>query len=129
MEAVGFAGYTNLLKALAEQSKAQSAIINWEEAIGLVLERLRTEIEFVGEDAILTELERELAIRFNKHCPIPIFNRSQAIVPTKFKIDDNVISLFSTIAQFGTVQDLTLDDIKVELMFPMDEVSKNFFKA
>lgn len=129
LEAVGFAGYKNLLEALADQSKIQSSIVNWEESIGLVLERLRTEIEFFGEDTILIELEYKLATSFNKHCLNPKFNRSQAIIPTQFRIGENIISLFSSIAQFGTVQDLSLYDIKVELMFPMNDTSRDYFNS
>lgn len=123
----GFSGYGNLLEALIAQSPSESFIINWEESVGLVLERVRTEILSLGEDIQLMNLEQKLTLRFNKHCPNPMFNRSQAVIPTRFKIKGKIVSLFSSISQFGSVQDLTLDDIKVELMFPLDQSSKNYF--
>ncbi len=57
------------------------------------------------------------------------FDRSQAVIPTKFNIGDRVISVFSTFAQFGTVQDMALDELKIELMFPLDEISEKYFKG
>ena len=33
------------------------------------------------------------------------------------------LSMFTTIAQFGTPEDLTLDDMKIELFFPADEAT------
>ncbi len=124
----GFTGSSNLLEILAAQPATQSSIQNWEEVVGLALERLRTEIYGSGEDKTLLALEKKLADRFARHCRNPEFNRSQAVIPTTFMIEGKAISVFSTITQFGTVQDLTLEDMRVELMFPMDEVSRGYFQ-
>lgn len=39
------------------------------------------------------------------------------------------LSMFATISQFGTPEDLLLDDLKVELYFPMDDVTEMAFQA
>ena len=54
-------------------------------------------------------------------------DRLQAVIPTRFKIGEKTISVFSTVAQFGTVQDLVMADLKAELMFLLDEVSRQYF--
>jgi hypothetical protein len=39
------------------------------------------------------------------------------------------LSLFATISQFGTPEDVTLDDIKIELYFPADAQTENALRA
>ena len=126
--AAGFAEHTNFLEALATQSPEDSSIINWQETVGTLLVRLQAELSLLGEDDVLGALTQNLQAHFNAHCDGHTPDRDQAILPTRFRIGDAIISVFSTIAQFGTVQDITLDDLKVELMFPMDEVSEAYFK-
>lgn len=123
----GFGGSNNLLQVLAEQPKKSSAIINWDETIGMALERVRVELDAIGGNVRLEELEKKLTERFVKDGSDLDFDRSQAVIPTKFNIKGKIISIFSTIAQFGTVQDLALGDLKVELMFPLDKVCEEYF--
>ncbi|MCF6327318.1 MAG: helix-turn-helix transcriptional regulator [Devosiaceae bacterium] len=128
MGEAGFGSYSNILLALAEQTKEQSTIVNWEEAIGLSLERVRTELDAIGGNSELEHLEKKLTARFLTDGRDEEFDRSQAVIPTKFDVGGRVISVFSTFAQFGTVQDMALDELKIELMFPLDEVSEKYFK-
>jgi hypothetical protein len=37
--------------------------------------------------------------------------------------------MFATISQFGTPEDHMLDDLKVELYFPMDDTTEAAFQA
>lgn len=37
------------------------------------------------------------------------------------------LSLFTTIAQFGAVQEVRAIDIRIEMMFPADEDTRRFF--
>ena len=39
------------------------------------------------------------------------------------------LSMFSTIAQFGTPEDIALDDLKIELYYPMDGQTDASFSA
>lgn len=41
-----------------------------------------------------------------------------------YRLGAQRLSLFATIAQFGTPEDVTLDDVKVELYFPADAETK-----
>ena len=51
------------------------------------------------------------------------------VVPTVFRQGDLRLSLFTTIAQFGTPEDLALDDLKIELFFPSDDATDAILKA
>jgi hypothetical protein len=47
-------------------------------------------------------------------------------VPTRYRMAGTVLSFISTIAQFGTAEDMALADLKIELMFPADEKTRLF---
>ncbi len=125
----GLGAHRNLLEALAEQSPDISSIVNWDETVGLALERVCTEIASGLASVELAALEQKLAAHFQRYGSGFEVDRAQAIIPTKFLIREQTISVFSTIASFGSVQDLALADLKVELMFPLDEVSESYFKS
>ena len=42
------------------------------------------------------------------------------VIPTRYRMGDMVLSMFSMFAQFGTAEDIALADLKIELMFPAD---------
>jgi len=124
----GFGGHNNLLKALTDQTPENSAIVNWEETVGLLLIRARAEMLSGGDDPVLAGLVRDLENHFSAHGTGMDIDRGSAIIPTRFEIGGRTLSLFSTIAQFGTVQDLALEDLKVELMFPLDGATESYFQ-
>ncbi len=122
----GYSGYSNLIEALCGQTPQQSSIVNWQETVGLLLARINAEVLRAGSDEALKALAKKLTTHFERHGTNAAIDRLQAVIPTRFTIDGQVISLFSTIASFGTVHDIVLDDLKVELMFPLDNISKEY---
>jgi transcriptional regulator with XRE-family HTH domain len=52
-----------------------------------------------------------------------------AVVPTILQLGGQRLALFATIAQFGTPEDVTLDDLKIELYFPLDDASASVLRA
>jgi hypothetical protein len=43
------------------------------------------------------------------------------MIPTILRLGDVRLAMFATLTQFGTPEDATLDDLKIELYFPMDD--------
>lgn len=50
-------------------------------------------------------------------------------VPTIFKFGDQRLSMFGTIAQFGSPEDATLEELKIELFFPADTATEQALNA
>ena len=46
-------------------------------------------------------------------------------VPTVFRFADQRLSMFGTIAQFGTPVDSTLEELKIELFFPANSETEH----
>ncbi|MEL6610002.1 MAG: helix-turn-helix transcriptional regulator [Pseudomonadota bacterium] len=101
----------------------QAIIENWPEVAHHSAQRLRTESAALGGDDVLDQAARDLA----PHAQSPIADTPT--VPTVIRLGDMRLSLFATIAQFGTPTDQTVDDLKIELFFPADDQSAATLRA
>jgi len=103
---------------------------NWEETAFLSLQRLRSEITHLGGDGRLSEYARRLAAHPRlKAADLSFLDLDQAVIPTVFRLGDRRLSVFSTIALFGSVQDVAASEIRIELMYPADDATDAFFRS
>lgn len=115
-------GIGDSLLDLMTQSALPTIVENWSEVAHHAAARLRTENAALGGVK-----EFEDAITY-----LSTFAPSEGlsagpVVPTILKQGDVRLSMFATISQFGTPEDLLLDDLKVELYFPTDTATKKAF--
>ncbi|MEM8655744.1 MAG: helix-turn-helix transcriptional regulator [Pseudomonadota bacterium] len=92
-----------------------SMIENWPDVAHHACQRLRTESAAQGGVPALDRVADHLgAVAGRRHAP------TGPVIPTILRLGDMRLSIFVTIAQFGTPEDVALDDLKVELYFPAD---------
>lgn len=104
----------SLLDLMLEES-VQAMIENWPEVAHHTAQRLRVESASRGGDRRLdAAIEALSLVRAPDAAPV------DPVIPTIYRAGDLRLSLFTTIAQFGTPEDLALDDLKIELFFPSD---------
>ncbi|WP_298970193.1 helix-turn-helix domain-containing protein [uncultured Roseobacter sp.] len=96
---------------------------NWPEVAHQAALRLRTESAAHGGIPEFKEAIRYLTVAAASHELPP-----SPVMPTILKMGDQRLSMFATISQFGTPQDLFLDDLKIELYYPMDEATAQIFE-
>jgi transcriptional regulator with XRE-family HTH domain len=90
-------------------------IENWPEVAHHAAQRLRTESTAQGGVERLDHAADTLAsVPGARQGPLG------PVMPTVYRIGTLRLSLFAIIAQFGTAEDMTLDDVKIELYFPAD---------
>ena len=99
-------------------------IENWPEVAHHVAQRLRTESADQGGLSMLDHAADKLSIDAGYDGAV-----LHPVVSTIYKAGDLRLSLFSTIAQFGTPVDLTLDDLKIELFFPSDSATEQVLRS
>lgn len=97
---------------------------NWPEVAHHTAQRLRTESAAQGGVAELDRAAEHLA-----EAPQPENQAPGPVVPTIYRMGTMRLSMFTTIAQFGTPEDLTLDDMKIELFFPADAETAETLRA
>lgn len=111
-----------MLTTMLENPALLEAIENLPDLAAHLAARLRTESAHLGGDAALeTYADKFSQLTADGTQPdgsLPAF------VPTRIRLGDVRLSFLSTIAQFGTAEDITLAELRVELMFPADEATR-----
>ncbi len=127
--AAGLHGVGNMIEMLIVDDAESSIITNWPELASLALARLKTENLHCGGNPRLQKMFADLAghDRFEGE-DLSSIDLYAPVIPMKLRIGDTELSLFSTIARFGTVQDITLSDFSIELIFPVDEITRQWFR-
>ncbi len=128
LQGAGLAEGDSLLEALTQSERLAEVLDNWTEVAEHMIVRLRTESAHLGGDPVLDAAVEKLtaALPVKPHGndgPLP------AVVPARYRAGETILSLFSTIAQFGSAEDIALAELKIELMFPADEPSRAMLLA
>ena len=127
---MGGDGPPNMLRTLFDPNGARGLIENWEEVARALLERSRREASRRGGDRAMEELTEELL----NYPGVPKAWRAAPdrdaelppILNVIFAHGDLRLSWFSTLATFGTPQDVTLQELHIEFFYPADDATENW---
>jgi len=95
-----------------------SFVENWPQVAAATVHRLRVESNAQGGVKVLDQAAVVLS-EFVQDEP----DANSPVIPVVFRAGSLRLSLFTTLTQFGTAQDVTLDEMRIEHYFPMDEDS------
>lgn len=119
------AGGANIVRMLTDNPRIGEVIVNLPEVLAEMAGRLRLEALEAGEDHALRDHVRALDLALAR---LPGGGRAVAmrrpLVPLVINGPSGHLSFFSTIAQFGTSEDVTVRDLRLELLFPMDDETR-----
>ncbi len=128
LQPMGVGEGDSLLEAFLAEGPFAAALENRDEIARHMVSRLRTESAHLGGDNVLDEAADRLAASVGDDLPVaetPL----PAIIPARYRLGDVTLSMFSTIAQFGSTEDIVLSEMKIELMFPADEFTRQALLA
>lgn len=126
MKEIGFVETVNLIECFLADAPTNSKILNWGDTASTLLKRLRYEIDMLGGSARLEKLEKELRSHLvDYNIPI-VVDYSQSTMNTSFLVGGFTLSYFSLVSQMGAILDVTASEYKVELMFPVDDITKQY---
>jgi transcriptional regulator with XRE-family HTH domain len=125
LKKVGLLGGNSFVDALVSPDFDRSYISNYYEVINLLAHRIRSENSHNGGDPTLTEIEQKLLTVIQDHPMAPADNG--IVLNMKFNIDGQALSVFSTMTELSAVQDVAIGCFKIELMFPLDDVTEGYF--
>ncbi len=125
---VGSDGPPNVLRTLFDPNGARASVENWEEVARALLERSRREAALTGGDQAMADLTEELL----SYPGVPEAWRAAPdrdaelppLLNVVFALGDLRLAWFSTIATFGTPQDITLQELHIECFYPADEATE-----
>ncbi len=120
----------NALRITLHPGGMAPRILNFEEWSGHLLTRLRRQA-LLSQDPALAGLERELlgypGVEQSSGLAEP---EEMLFVPLRLRLPGGtVLSLFSTVATFGTALDITLEELSIESFFPADEATKDYLRG
>lgn len=119
----------NLMRLFFHPEGIRSFITNWKSIAPLLWHRAQREAESLGGQE-MKEVLAELAP--HQDADLLWLADDAALVPVlPFEIEKDGVraSLFTVIATFGTAQDVTADELRIESMFPADEETERLFRS
>jgi transcriptional regulator with XRE-family HTH domain len=126
-------GPPNILRMMLHPDGFRNIISNWEAASQHLVQRAHRQVRKIdgGEDPLYGLLDEVLS-----YPGIPTEWASEdpsqtalPVLPVEMVLGGQKISWISTIASFGTPQDVTAEEVMIECMYPADQNSDSFYKA
>jgi transcriptional regulator with XRE-family HTH domain len=121
----------NLAVALLAPAGLRPFIVNWPEVALHFIRGVEADAHADGMPETADLLERLLAfpgVSTLSELMTPQESHSP-VLPIHFRRDGTSLRLFTTIATLGTPQDVTLDEIRIEFFFPMDDRTEQTFRG
>ncbi len=119
----------NLMRLFFHPNGIQPFVTNWMAIAPLLWHRAQREAEALGGQEmklVLTELnpyqDADTLWAAEDAALVPV-------LPLEVEKDGVRISLFTVIATFGTAQDVTADELRIESFFPADAATEKLFRA
>jgi len=122
----GWHGPPNVFRLTACHPRAPELIANLPEVLHESLERLALEQSLAGDDPVLADLIAVTRAAAAKH-PYRAARTRSPVLPVVFRGPAGLMSFLSVVAQCGTSEDVTVRDLRMELLFPADEATRAAF--
>jgi transcriptional regulator with XRE-family HTH domain len=121
----------NLAVALMSPEGLRPFIANWDEVALYFLRGVQADANADGTPETANLLSRLLT--FPELPPLsevpPPEEGQSPVLPIHFRRNEKSLRLFTTIATLGTPRDVTLQEVRIEFFFPMDEASAQTLRA
>ena len=119
----------NLMRLFFHPNGIKPFITNWTAVAPLLWHRAQREAEALGGQ----EMKQVLSELSQYQDADTLWAAEDAalvpVLPLEVEKDGARISLFTVIATFGTAQDVTADELRIESLFPADEATEKLFRA
>ena len=120
---------SNLIRLLSEQPLAPDLVANYPQVLHEMTARLQLEALEAGDDPVLQGLLQSLERASKAHPYKAPTGQRSPVVPLIFNTPDQPLSFLSVIAHFGTSEDVTVRDLRLELFFPTDDYTRTAMAA
>lgn len=120
--------HRNLMRLFFHPGGIRPFVTNWAAVAPLLWHRAQREAEALGGQE-MKQVLAELSPHQDSHTLWAAEDAALVpVLPLEFTKDGLQISLFTVIATFGTAQDVTADELRIESLFPADEATERLFR-
>jgi transcriptional regulator with XRE-family HTH domain len=123
-------GPPNALRLLFHPTGLRPFVENWEDVAGRLIQRVHREAAGSPPDAATKTLLEELLgyPGVPSRWRTPELDRPPApLLTIVYRVNGGLLRFFSTVTTFGTPQDVTLQELRIECFFPGDETTRASF--
>lgn len=130
MDILPFSNTPCIIDSLLNDDPNDPVILNWSVVATWTLLRLQAEVAQQGRQSPVYETYQRLA-----HDPrlakadMQSFSDFGPVLTTRLRVGDKELNLLTMLAEFSTVQDVTMSERRVELFFPADDITRDYFEA
>jgi len=124
-------GNKNIYRMTFHPEGMKPLIKNWDELAKTLLLRLQRDVNADPDNSFLAQLLHEASELSGIDLSASlseIATPTTPILPMEVSKGGITLKIFSMISSFGTAQDITAEELKVETFFPADDFTTQFFK-
>jgi hypothetical protein len=125
---VGDSGELNIALLTVHPKGLRQYISNWNDAASPFITRLKKEA-IESEDPSMLHRFQKIADLAGSGLVNKDTSELLPVLPLEFKIGEITLKLCSVISTFGTAQDITSNELRIETFYPADESTRHFFKT
>lgn len=114
----------NIVRTITSSASAEAVIDNYAEVLAELHARIQMEALEAGDDPVLTELLAALEGARVRFPQTTASTQRRPLLPLILNTPAGRLSFLSTIAHFGTTEDVTIRDLRLELLFPADDQTR-----
>lgn len=121
-------GNLNFMRLMFAPNGLRPHIRSWAETSRILLARLRREAaSYPGSpsESLLRELREDNDLPVLEFGDAPL----ESTIPMTIDVDGCVLRFMNTLTTFGTPQDITLQELRIEMSFPADEATERFLRG
>jgi len=124
-------GDKNIYRMTFHPKGMRPLIRNWDELAKALLLRLQRDVNADPDNPFLGQLLQEMTAISDIDLSVSlteIATPTTPILPMEISTGGVTLKIFSMISSFGTAQDITAEELKIETFFPADDFTTQFFK-
>jgi hypothetical protein len=120
----------NLADALVAPDVLRPYLTNWPDVVRYFVRSVEADAAADATPETATLLQRLLDYRDVREvmAQAPSDAVDAPVLPMHFQKGQTTLKLFTTIATLGTPQDITLQELRIECFFPMDDITRSVFR-
>ncbi|REJ83876.1 MAG: XRE family transcriptional regulator [Acidobacteria bacterium] len=126
---IGCGEQPNLALLTIHPKGLRPLIANWDDAAREFTLRLKRDLAGTRDPVLRQRLERMIDMASDHRDPAELV--APALMPMltlDLRVGEELLRLFTVISTFGTPQDVTTDELRIESFFPLDEASDRLLR-
>lgn len=119
----------NLMRLFFHPKGIRPLVTNWPAVGPLIWRRALREAEAVGGQEMKAVLDDLSPLQDADQLGSPVDTALVPVMPFELLVNGLTLSMFAIVATFGTAQDVTADELRIETLFPADAQTEALFRG